>query len=298
MGTRYGGLKQVDPVGPSGESLLDYSVFDASRAGFERVVFVIRRDIEADFRASIGSRFEAQIDVDYAFQSLDDLPRPFARPVGRVKPWGTGHATLAARDIVTGPCAVINADDFYGRDAYVQLASFLRAAASAQDPRAALVAYQLDRTLSEYGSVSRGICEVNDSRDLASVRELTKIVRNADTGRIEAQVSAGSVRVLAPETPVSMNTWGFRPGVMDLLASRFRSFCAARLDEPGSEFFLPGAIDELIAARELSARVLLTRASWFGLTYREDRPRVSAAIARLIEEGEYPVSLAQSRKLA
>jgi hypothetical protein len=286
----------VDPVGPSGETLLDYSVYDAIRGGFETIVFVIRRDIEDAFRTQVGSRFEKRADVRYAFQEIQDLPGGRTPPAGRAKPWGTGHATLAARQVLDGAgapggdggVAVVNADDFYGRDAFAQLATFLKSD-EASASRAALVAYRLDRTLSEHGTVSRGVCDVAAGGALRGVRELTKIARR--DGRIVSIGPDGSESPLEGSTPVSLNTWGFGAGFLDVLAERFERFCEQRLEEPGAEFFLPFAVDELIAAGRVSVRALRTDGEWFGMTYREDRGRVAAAIARLVERGEYPRSL-------
>lgn len=288
-GSRYGGLKQVDPVGPSGETLLDYSVFDAIRGGFETIVFVIRRDIEAAFREKIGARFEKRAEVRYAFQELGDLPGGRSVPAGRTKPWGTGHATLAARSAVDGSSAVavINADDFYGRDAFAQLATFLKSSTGASE--AALVAYRLDRTLSEHGTVSRGVCDVDAAGVLRGVLEHTKIARRGEA--IVSTNADGSEITLDGSTPVSLNTWGFGAGFLDLLSGRLEAFCKERLEEPGAEFFLPFAVDELIASGRLRARALRTDSEWFGMTYRDDRPRVAAAIARLVEAGEYPKNL-------
>ena len=282
MGSRYGGLKQLDPVGPDGETLLDYSVHDARRAGFDRVVFLIRRDIEEEFRKKVGARYEGKISVDYAFQQIDDLPGGHCPPAGRAKPWGTGHAIWAARHALTVPFAAINADDFYGADAFRQIGRFLAAARDEAHPAGfAMVAYRLDRTLSEHGAVSRGVCTVDARGMLAGVEELTDIVRRAD-----GTIVAGE-RVLAPDTPVSINVWGFTPRVFPLLEADMQRFLDVNAASDKAEFYIPSAVTRMITDGEATVRVLPTDAEWFGVTYREDRPRVVESIRRLAEQGEY-----------
>jgi NDP-sugar pyrophosphorylase family protein len=281
MGSRYGGLKQLDPVGPHGETLLDYSVFDALRAGFGRVVFVIRRDFEKLFREQIGAKYAGRTAVDYVFQSLDALPPGFAAPGGREKPWGTGHAAWCARDAIREPFAVINADDFYGADSFRRLADFL---ARAQADEAALVGFELARTLSENGVVSRGVCDVAPGGLLRSVTE--------HTGIADGEVGEG--KKFAPTATVSMNCWGFSPEIFPLLEARFRNFLAPTAAEAlasKAEFYLPAAVSALIAERKIRVRVLPTESDWFGVTYREDRARVAAALAALIADGAYPEKL-------
>ena len=280
MGSRYGGLKQIDPVGPSGETILDYSVFDALRAGFGRVVFVIRRDFEAMFREKIGAKYAGRIAVDYVFQSIDALPAGFEVPVGREKPWGTGHAAWCAREVLKEPFAVINADDFYGADSFQQLAAFLMKANGAS---AAMVGFQLANTLSENGAVSRGVCEVVPDGSLCGVTE--------QTGILPTEVGAG--QKFAADTIVSMNCWGFTPGIFPQLDERFRSFLVSALAEAPikAEFYLPGAVSDLIARRDVRVCVLPTAGSWFGVTYREDKPRVVEALAGLVRSGAYPQQL-------
>jgi NDP-sugar pyrophosphorylase family protein len=281
MGSRYGGLKQIDPVGPSGETILDYSVFDAVRAGFKRVVFVIRRDFDELFRAKIGARYAGRVEVGYVYQSLDALPPGFSVPAGREKPWGTGHATWCARDAVHEPFAVINADDFYGADAFRQLAGFL-AKASSQD--AAMVGFRLARTLSEHGAVSRGICAVATDGRLLGVTE--------HTGILPAEVGAG--KKFPGETIVSMNCWGFTPAIFGELDGQFRAFLATMPPEALSaraEFYLPAAVSTAIARGSARVSVLPTEGEWFGVTYREDKPRVMAALAALVQAGSYPSRL-------
>jgi|SRR5581483_2987735 len=270
MGSRYGGLKQIDPVGPSGETVLDYSVFDARRAGFARVVFVIRREFEAPFRERVAERYGGALAIDYAFQ---------AAPPGREKPWGTGHALWCAREAVTDRFAVVNADDFYGADSFVQLAKFLRA-----DPRAdagAMVGFRLANTLSEHGAVSRGLCTVDDQRHLTAIVEQTNI-RPADVGPAR-KWSGGEL--------VSMNCWGFKPAMLERLDAHWRDFLAAHGGDAKAEFYLPGAVATMIGRREIEIDVLATESTWFGVTYREDKPRVQAAITELVQSGLYPERL-------
>ncbi|MFT3783624.1 MAG: sugar phosphate nucleotidyltransferase [Nibricoccus sp.] len=280
MGSRYGGLKQIDPVGPSGETILDYSVYDALRAGFGKVVFVIRRDFEAMFREKIGAKYAGRMVVDYIFQSVDALPTGYSVPSGREKPWGTGHATWCAREALKEPFAVINADDFYGADSFRQLAGFLKRAGSSE---ATMVGFHLANTLSENGAVSRGVCQVDANGELRAVVE--------HTGILPAEVGAG--RKFAGETIVSMNCWGFTPGIFSRLDERFRAFLGTALAENPlkAEFYLPGAVSDLIQRGRTTVKVLPTSSNWFGVTYREDRPRVVAALTQLVEGGQYPHNL-------
>lgn len=288
MGSRYGGLKQIDPVGPGGETVLDYAVFDALRAGFTRVVFVIRRDFEARFREQIGARYAGRATVDYVFQSLDALPAGFTPPAGREKPWGTGHAVWCARDALDGNFAVINADDFYGADSFAQLARFLGPAAGRPAPSLndrpahfAMVGFRLANTLSEHGMVSRGVCTVDGTGALQSIVE--------QSGIAAEEVGAG--RKYAGDTVVSMNCWGFTPALSVGLDAQFREFLTTRGAEPKAEFYLPAAVSTMIARGEATVRVLPTESAWFGVTYREDKPRVEAAIAELVRAGRYPTRL-------
>jgi NDP-sugar pyrophosphorylase family protein len=278
MGSRYGGLKQIDPVGPGGETVLDYAVFDALRAGFSRVVFVIRRDFEALFREKIGARYAGRARVDYVFQSMEALPAGFTPPAGREKPWGTGHAVWCAREAIQENFAVINADDFYGADSFAQLANFLRGAAGAEF---AMVGFRLANTLSEHGTVARGVTTVAANGALISIVE--------QTGIAGADVGAG--KKYSGEEIVSMNCWGFTPALFRGLDEQFREFLAARGAEPKAEFYLPAAVSAMIARGEAKVRVLPTESTWFGVTYREDKPRVEAAIRDLVRGGRYPEKL-------
>jgi NDP-sugar pyrophosphorylase family protein len=289
MGSRYGGLKQLDPMGPNGETLLDYSVHDALKAGFGRIVFVIRRDLEAAFRDTVGKRYEKRIPIAYAFQELDDLPAGHAVPDGRVKPWGTGQAVLAARDLIEGPFAVINADDFYGADAYGVLNRYFSEAADSRRNALCLVAYQLDHTLSDHGSVNRGICRVDEDK-LASIAEVEDIRRD-ETGRITGQKSSGEACELSPDTLVSMNCWGLSSQLFPLLEQHFSHFLKSRGTELKSEFYLPSFIDALIREGGHTCDVVKTSGQWFGVTYPEDRSRVRDQLRKLTKTGEYPSPL-------
>jgi NDP-sugar pyrophosphorylase family protein len=288
MGSRYGGLKQIDPMGPHGETVLDYSVFDAIRAGFGGVVFIIREDFADAFRQGIGSRFAGRIQVDYAFQKLDDLPAGFTIPEGRTKPWGTAHAVRAARDMVSEPFAVINADDFYGRDAYRSAADFLTAGHGSGHH--AMVGYPLENTLSDHGEVNRGICSRDAAALLTNVEEYVSIARE-DDGIVRGNALDGSRRAIEDGTPVSMNFWAFAPDFFGHLEREFTAFLEARGTDPKSECYIPTVVDSLIRAGKADCRVLETTSHWFGVTYPDDKPHVVASISRLIESGEYPSPL-------
>jgi UTP-glucose-1-phosphate uridylyltransferase len=289
MGSRYGGLKQVDPVGPSGETILDYAVFDAIREGFGRVVFVIRKEFEEAFRTQVAAKYADKVKVDYVFQALDALPPGFAVPAGREKPWGTGHAVWCARDAVKEPFAVIGADDFFGRDAFRQLAAFLRDEAVDEDaaPNFAMVGYRLANTLSENGAVSRGVCASGVDGYLTKVVEHTGI-RREEVAAVSA--TDGEKKYTGEET-VSMNCWAFTPEFFTGLNEQFEAFLEARGGELKSEFYLPEAVSEQVAQGLVTVEVRTTSASWFGVTYREDKPRVQAALAELVARGEYPSQL-------
>jgi NDP-sugar pyrophosphorylase family protein len=285
MGSRYGGLKQIDPVGPHGETIMDYSVYDALRAGFGQIVFVIRRDILAAFQETIGARFEKHAPVDYVFQDLEQLPPGFAVPPGRTKPWGTTHAILAAAGAIKTPFAAINADDFYSQESYRLLAAHL----SAGDASAAMAGFTLRNTLSEFGAVARGVCQVDDRGCLREIVEMTKIARHgADILNTEV---AGEATRLTGDEVVSMNFWGFSPAVFPLLEASFAEFLRERAADLKSECYIPSTVNDLVAAGKLQVRVFRAGGSWFGVTYREDRSRVVASIRALIERGDYPERL-------
>ena len=291
MGTRYGGLKQVDPMGPGGETILDYSVYDAVRAGFGKVVFVIREDIEDAFRSQIGARFPQSLPVEYAFQRLEDVPGGFAAPKERAKPWGTAHAVWAARSAVNEPFAAINADDFYGREAYATLARFLMQDGLASLPcRNCMVGFRLKNTLSEHGSVARGICELDEQGRLISVEELTDIFKT-DTGGGENRPADGAARSLSGDGLASMNMWGFSEGIFESMEPEFERFLREHGHENGSEFYITTVMDSLIRAGREQVRVLDTDSRWFGVTYKEDKPLVVAAISGLVDAGVYPKTL-------
>jgi len=289
MGSRYGGLKQIDPIGPGGETMLDYSIFDAARSGVNRVVFVIRKTIEADFRQAIGRQFEKRLDVAYAFQELDQVPAGFVVPAHRTKPWGTGHAIRAARPAVNGPFIAINADDFYGADAYRQLVHFLTRPAQPERSSYAMAGFRLRNTLSKHGHVSRGICMVDGDQRLVNVVERTRIMlRDQD---IVFENHDGNTHALTGDEWVSMNMWAFQPDVYDHLETRFERFLAAHGQEEKSEFYLPAMVDELVHEGVATVDVLPVDSPWFGVTYREDKPAVEAAIRNLIQQGLYPERL-------
>jgi hypothetical protein len=291
MGSRYGGLKQLDPVGPAGETLLDYSVYDARRAGFERVVFVIRRAFEAEFRQRVGAAYGQVLDVAYVYQELDNLPAGFSPAPARVKPWGTGHAIWCARDEVRTPFAAINADDFYGAAAYQALADFFsRPQPSDHGPaRFAMVGYRLGQTLSEHGRVSRGVCAIDGAGRLDTVREFTGI-ENAPPGARHTAAD-GTVTDFSGREIVSMNFWGLTPAVFPLLEQGLRGFLLARGGEETAEFYIPTAMTGLIEQESANVTVLPTDSRWFGVTYREDKPTVVAALQGLVAASVYPASL-------
>jgi hypothetical protein len=290
MGSRYGGLKQMDPMGPNGETVLDYSVYDAIRAGFGRVVFIIREDFADAFKEGVGARFAGKIEVDYVFQKLDDLPQGYAVPEGRVKPWGTAHAVRAARHAVQGPFAVINADDFYGHDAYVRAAEFLGSLPTDDTSATAMVGYPLENTLSAHGHVNRGICQTDENGFLTNVEEYLNIERETD-GAVRGDALDGSRRVIAEGTPVSMNFWAFGPGFFPQLEEGFERFLAQAGDQQKSECYIPTIVDHLIHAGYAHCAVLKTTSTWFGVTYPEDKPCVVESIQGLIASGEYPAKL-------
>ncbi|MEI6074299.1 MAG: sugar phosphate nucleotidyltransferase [Verrucomicrobiota bacterium] len=285
MGSRYGGLKQIDPVGPSGETIIDYSIFDAMRAGFGKLVFVIRKDIEQQFREIVGARFEKRIAVEYAYQELDKLPPGYSLPAGRTKPWGTTHAILMAQGVVNEPFAAINADDFYGQQAYQLLAHHL----TSGTPDYAMVGFILKNTLSAHGSVARGVSRVNADNYLTHIVEMMKIEPDGngakDTG------ADGTITKLSGDEAVSMNFWGFTPALFPQLRVEFEKFLKRAGGEQKSECYIPATIGELVTTGQAKCKVLRTSDSWFGVTYREDRPQVVESIRQLIAQGKYPEKL-------
>lgn len=285
MGSRYGGLKQLDGLGPHGETIMDYSIYDAIQSGFGKVVFVIRRDFERDFREKILSKYEHHIPVEVVFQSLDALPQGFTCPADRVKPWGTNHAVLMGREVIKEPFAIINADDFYGRDNFSVMARELMTMEGRKN-RYCMVGFRVGNTLSESGTVARGVCETRDGL-LTEVVERTAIGYGRD-GRIVFTDENGAERVLAPETPVSMNLWGFTPDYFDYSEEYFRRFLRENSGNPKAEFFIPLLVNELVTRGKATVKVLDTTSKWFGVTYAADRPAVVEKFAELHASGEYP----------
>lgn len=289
MGSRYGGIKQIDPVGPSGEALLDYSVYDALRAGFQDVVFIIRKSIDADFRSFCKGRF-SNVPYQIVYQELEDIPEGFSVPANRTKPWGTTHAILRVRDVVKGPFAVINADDFYGRNAYETLYSYLsKVPIDSKD--FALVGYRLENTLSEHGSVSRGICTVDSNGYLVAVEEYVKIVKQ--NGRIES-IEPSQPGAFTGQEFASMNMFGFTPALFPLIEREFLHFLKTEGNDPKAECYIPRVVGKLVQQKEIRVKVLPSTSSWFGITYQADKPMVKEKINQLIASGEYPARLWES----
>lgn len=290
MGSRYGGLKQLDGVGPDGQTIMDYSIYDALQAGFGKVVFVIRHDFEDMFRQKVLAKYEGCVPVDVVFQSIDALPEGFTVPAERTKPWGTNHAIMMGEGAINEPFAVINADDFYGRDAFKVMADYLSAIKPEEKGRYCMVAFQLGNTMTENGSVSRGVCSVTPDGKLDKVTERTAISFDPE-GRITFTDENGELQHPAADTPVSMNLWGFTPDYFDYSKREFIKFLTNHIDRPKSEFFIPSVVDKLVKNGEATVDVLTTSSRWFGVTYPEDRPGVVENIARLHAQGEYPAKL-------
>jgi dTDP-glucose pyrophosphorylase len=285
MGNRYGGLKQIDPVGLGGETIMDYSIYDALHAGFGKLVFVIRKEIEQPFKRVVGARFEERIAVEYVFQELDSLLPGFSLPFGRTKPWGTAHAILMGSSAIDEPFAVINADDFYGKEGFRMLARHLQSASTDY----AMVGFALRHTLSDFGAVARGVCQVNDSGLLQGVEEWTGIEHDGDSA-INTNAT-GQVTRLTGDEVVSMNMWGFTPQIFGQLRELFQSFLELNSSSLQAEFYITSAVNELLMSGQARVMVLQTRDSWFGVTYREDHPHVVENLGRLIQDGCYPKRL-------
>jgi len=285
MGSRYGGLKQMDPVGPSGETIIDYSIFDALRAGFGKLVFVIRRDMERQFREIIGARFEKQLPVQYVFQELDQRLSGFSVPANRKKPWGTSHAILMAADVIHEPFAAINADDFYGENSFRVLGAHLQSGSRDY----AMVGFVLRNTLSEFGSVARGVCRVSDGSYLQTVAELTRIEKDGTAAKYTDD--AGLVHRLNGDETVSMNMWGFTPTLFGHLQRMFCEFLQRHGQNEKAEFYIPTAVNALVSTGQEKCKVLHTSDSWFGVTYREDRSHVMAGVRVCLARGDYPPNL-------
>jgi NDP-sugar pyrophosphorylase family protein len=287
MASRYGSLKQIQEFGPSGETIIDYSIYDAISAGFGKIVFIIRENFAADFREIFEPKLKGRVAVDYVYQEMDAFVGDHAVPADRTKPWGTAHAILCAKNAINEPFAVINADDFYGTDAFAKMATFLNN--DCKPDVYSVVGYELGKTVSEHGSVSRGVCEVNAAGNLSAINERTKIYPEND--QIVYEDADGSKHPLPANTPVSMNFWGFHPSVFELSQGLFNEFLDKNLANPKSEFFIPIVADEFIRRGKGEVKVLPTSAKWFGVTYKEDAPGVQASLSALVKNGEYPDNL-------
>jgi dTDP-glucose pyrophosphorylase len=280
MGSRYGGLKQLDAIGPSGETIIDYSVYDAIKAGFTKVVFIIRKDFEQEFKLKITNKYEGQIEVEFAFQDLNDLPDGFICPEGRKKPWGTGHAILSARNVINEPFVAINGDDFYGRESFKVVADYYRKGANSFS----MVAFKLDKTLSSFGGVTRGLCTLNHEK-------LNTVIETADLEKTDYGVSSDRDIELDGSEPVSMNVWGFTPILFKYLEEKFVEFLSENGSEMKSEYLIPSVVNELIQSRQETVQVLHSGATWFGVTYKEDKPYVEGEIEKLVSKNQYPGKL-------
>lgn len=286
MGSRYGGLKQIDPIDPQGHIIMDYSIYDAVQAGFGKVIFIIKKENEADFRESIGNRMEKRIPVEYVFQDLHNIPEGYEVPEGRVKPWGTGHAVLSCLPVVDGPFAVINADDYYGKEAFVKVHDYLVEEHPASDKLDFCMAgFLLENTLSENGGVTRGICSVNEQGHLTKVTETKNIVKTAEGAAVQAE--DGSLTAVQAHCPVSMNMWGFTPEIFGILEKGFAEFLGALKDQTKGEYLIPTVVDQLIQTGVCNVTVLESRDKWFGVTYKEDKPLVVRSFRELIDAGVY-----------
>ncbi len=284
MGSRYGGLKQIDALGPNSEIMLDYAVYDAIKTGFGKVVFIIRKDIEDVFKKVVGGRFNETIPVEYAYQELHQLPDGFTVPDGREKPWGTGHAMLACKDVVKEPFAVLNADDFYGRQSYTVLADRLSSLAP-EEARGCLVGFTLQKTLSDHGPVARAICESHDGRHLSHIVERLAIEKCEEGAQFE---ESGQQIKLTGKEWVSMNMWGFTPAVFPMLEKAFSTFLEQSIEIPKSEFLIPSVVADLIDKGSLTVEILPSDAQWFGVTYTADKPSVLEGFKQMVEAGLYP----------
>lgn len=287
MGSRYGGLKQIDPIGPNGEVILELSAFDAIRAGFDRIVFIIKKEIEKDFKEAIGNKISQAVNVEYVFQDMEFLPEGYHVPEGRVKPWGTAHALLCCKDVLDGPFAVINADDYYGQECFCTLYDFLTT--NEKEDQYAMIGYVLENTLTDNGTVARGVCIVEDGK-LAGVRELTKI--GYDNGTVVNEEN-GEKEQLDPKSLVSMNMWGFTTKFVEEVEKRFTAFLdtTAKEDPMKGEFYIPKVVDALIREGVASVKVMSSNDKWYGVTYQEDKPMVKAGIKSLMDKGLYPEKL-------
>lgn len=295
IGSRYGGLKQIDPMGPHGEIIMDYSIYDALKAGFEKVVFIIKKDIEEVFREKIGKKISRLVETEFVYQSVNDLPSGFKAPDGRNKPWGTGHAVLSCRNVVNTPFAVINADDFYGPSSFQAVADFLKSAEDTNKYHYAMVGFVLENTLTENGHVARGVCSVTGEGYLSGIAERTRIEK---FGSETKYTEDGLNWITIPEgSLVSMNTWGFTPSIFTELEARFPKFLTDnkdRLDK--AEYFLPNVVGDLIQENKADVKVLSSNERWYGVTYPADKPMVRQAILTMIQQGKYPEDLWSSHR--
>ena len=296
MGSRYGGLKQLDGLGPHGETIMDYSIYDAMRSGFGKVVFVIRKDFEEQFRDKVLSRYEGMIPAEVVFQERDDLPEGYTAPADRVRPWGTNHAVMMGRSVIAEPFAVINSDDFYGRDAFRVLAAFLSEIPQGEKGRYSMVAFNVGNTTTKNGEVSRGVCAVNPNGKLKTVVERHHIVP-VDEKTVSFTDENGEKHHISSQTPVSMNFWGFTPDYFELSEREFRRFLDKFIADPKREFFIPSVVDKLIGNGEASVQVLPTESHWFGVTFSEDREGVRKKLDYLHSRGLYPDNLFEAKKL-
>lgn len=289
MGSRYGGLKQLDGLGPNGETIMDYSIFDAIRGGFGKIVFVIRKDFEEDFRKKIISKYENHIPVEVVFQSIDKLPEGFSCPAERVKPWGTNHAVLMGKEVIREPFAVINADDFYGRDSFAVIGKFLSELPEGAKNTYCMVGFRVGNTLSESGTVARGICSTDENRHLTTVVERTEIMRI--NGVVSYKDENGEWVGIEDNTPVSMNMWGFTPDYFNYSEEYFIDFLKENIDKPKAEYYIPLMVNKLINDGTATVEVLDTTSRWFGVTYAADRQGVVDKLQALADSGEYPSKL-------
>ncbi len=289
MGSRYGGLKQLDGLGPNGETIMDYSIFDAIRGGFGKIVFVIRKDFEEDFRKKIISKYENHIPVEVVFQSIDKLPEGFTCPAERVKPWGTNHAVLMGKEVIREPFAVINADDFYGRDSFAVIGKFLSELPEGAKNTYCMVGFRVGNTLSESGIVARGICSTDENRHLTTVVERTEIMRI--NGVVSYKDENGEWVGIEDNTPVSMNMWGFTPDYFNYSEEYFIDFLKENIDKPKAEYYIPLMVNKLINDGTATVEVLDTTSRWFGVTYAADRQGVVDKLQALADSGEYPSKL-------
>lgn len=292
MGSRYGGLKQIDPVGSNGELIIDFSIYDALKAGFKKIVFIIKKEIEADFKEVIGDRISKQCEVAYVYQDLNNLPKGFEKPADRVKPWGTGHAILSCQGVVDGPFAVINADDYYGSHAFQVIYDYLKDAQDDDKYRYVMVGYMLENTLTDNGHVARGVCSTDNAGYLTGIKERTRIEKK-DGGAAYTEDDGATWTMIPAGSTVSMNMWGFTESILPELNNRFAAFLEENLPQNPlkCEYFLPDVVGTLLKEDKATVKVLKSADRWYGVTYKADKPVVVAAIQKLKDEGRYPEKL-------